>query len=220
MRTPAAGGTGERVVREPRKPRTRDAERAERVTQDAGEGAASARPRAGDRTRGWSRRLAALLSGRRSAHPAAAPWARWRALWVIPPDDVAIVICGGDLDKAVPEFGAADVLLGLIAADVALEHHVAVVGRAHDFPAVLGQKVEQTRDLREPLGSVRDVLPKPSRIRALPAIGSIELVADRSENVDQDVCRRRRHVREFSRAPLRSGSRRRNPSRSRREHHS
>jgi ATP-binding cassette subfamily F protein 3 len=58
----AAGGTGERVVREPRKPRTRDAERAERVTQDAGKGAASARPqgqgplarrsRAGDRTRG------------------------------------------------------------------------------------------------------------------------------------------------------------------------
>jgi hypothetical protein len=34
--------------------------------------------------------------------------------------------------------------------------------------------------------------------------------------MDEDVCRRRRHVREFSRAPLRSGSRRRSPSRSRR----
>jgi hypothetical protein len=38
--------------------------------------------------------------------------------------------------------------------------------------------------------------------------------------VDEDVSGRRRHVREFSRAPLRSGSRRRNLWRSRRERRS
>src|SRR2546427_7274145 len=78
--------------------------------------------------------LAPLFARRWTPDASAAPRPRRRALWVITPDDVAIVICGGDLDKAVPEFGAADVLLGLIAADVALEHHVAVVGGADDFP--------------------------------------------------------------------------------------
>src|SRR5438309_3738770 len=87
---------------------------------------ASARPRPGDRTRSACV-LAPLFARRWTPDASAAPRPRRRALWVIPPDDVAIVICGGDLDKAVPEFGAADVLLGLIAADVALEHHVAVV---------------------------------------------------------------------------------------------
>jgi hypothetical protein len=86
--------------------------------------------------------LAPLLSCRRPTHPSATPWTGRRALGMIPPDDVAIVICRGDLDESVPEFGAPDVLFGLIAADVALEHHVAVVGRADDLPAVLRELVE------------------------------------------------------------------------------
>ena len=81
---------------------------------------------------------------------------------MIPPDDVSIVVCGGDLDEAVPEFGAADVLLGLIAADVALEHHVAVVRRPDDLPAVLGELVEEIRDLGQALRGLGDVLAQPS----------------------------------------------------------
>src|SRR2546427_13247540 len=78
--------------------------------------------------------LAPLFARRWAPDASAGPRPRRRALWVITPDDVAIAICGGDLDKAVPEFGAADVLLGLITADVALEPHVAGLGRAHTFP--------------------------------------------------------------------------------------
>src|SRR5207253_5461879 len=118
---------------------------------------------------------------RRTAHPAAAPWTRGRTLGVIPPHDVAVVIGGCDLDKAVPELSAADVLFSLVPADVALEHHVAVVGRADDLPPVLGKLVKEVRDLGQALRRLGDVLAQPPGIRALPSIGSIELVADRSE---------------------------------------
>jgi hypothetical protein len=164
--------------------------------------------------------LASLLSGWRTAHPAPAPWSGWRAFRVITPNDVSVVVRRGNLDEPIPELCPADVLLGLIAADVALEHDVAVVGRANDLPPVLGQEVNEAGDLGEALGRVRHVFAQPSGIRALSAVGSIELIADRPENVDKDVSGRRRHAREFSRAPLRSGSRRRNLWRSRREHRS
>src|SRR2546423_1919127 len=91
--------------------------------------------------------LAALLPRRRPTHPTSAPWPGRGALWVIAPDDVAIVIRRRDLDKAVPEFSAADVLFGLIAAYVALEHDVAVVRRPDHLPTVLGELVEEIRDL-------------------------------------------------------------------------
>src|SRR5436190_4844726 len=164
--------------------------------------------------------LAALLPRRRTAHSAASPWTTRCALRMIAPDDVPVVVGGGDLDKAVPELGSANILFGLIAADITLKHDVAVVGRADHLPTVLGELVEQVSDLCEALRRLGDVLPEPSGIRALSAIGSIELVADRSEHVNEDVRRRRRHVREFSRAPRRSGSRRRSLWRSRRERRS
>jgi len=58
----------------------------------------------------------------------------------------------------VPELGAADVLLGLIAADVALEHDIAVVRRADDLPPVLGELVDEIRDLGQALRGLGDVL--------------------------------------------------------------
>src|SRR5256712_2770095 len=114
---------------------------------------------------------------------------------MLTPDDVPIVGGGGALDEPVPELGSADVLLGLIATDVSLEHHVAVVRRPDDLPAVLGELVKEIRDLRQTLRCVRDVFTQPARIRALAAVGPIELVADRPEDVDEDVSRCRRHVR-------------------------
>src|SRR5438477_2690058 len=107
---------------------------------------------------------------------------------------MAVIVCGSNLNQAVPEFSAADVLLGLLAAYVALEHHIAVVRRPDDLPTVLGQLVEEISDLGQPFRCLGDVLTEPSGVRALAAIGSIERVADRSEHVDEDECRRRRHV--------------------------
>src|SRR5207244_1543015 len=43
-----------------------------------------------------------------------------------------------------------------------------------------------------------DVFAQPARIRALAAIGPIELVADRPEDVDEDVSRCRRHARSLA----------------------
>src|SRR5438876_7595969 len=72
--------------------------------------------------------LAALLPRGRPSDPAAAARPRGCALGVIAPDDVSVVVGGGDLDKAVPEFGASDVLFGLLPAHITLEHDVAVIG--------------------------------------------------------------------------------------------
>src|SRR2546423_1726073 len=113
---------------------------------------------------------------------------------MIAPNDVPVIVRRGYLHQAVPKLRAADVLLGLIAAHVALEHHVTVVRRPDDLPAVLGQLVEQVCDLGEPFRCLSDVLTQPSRVRALTAIRSIELVADRPEHVDEDESGRRRHV--------------------------
>ena len=77
---------------------------------------------------------------------------------MIAPDDVSIVIGGGDLDEPVPKLGSANVLLGLVAADVALEHDVAVVRRADDLPPVLGELVDEIGDLGQALRGLSDVL--------------------------------------------------------------
>ena len=81
---------------------------------------------------------------------------------MIAPNDVSVVVCGRDLDESVPEFSAPDVLFGLIAADVALEHDVAVIGRADDLPPVLGQKIKESRDLRQALRRIGDVFAEPA----------------------------------------------------------
>src|SRR5437588_3927377 len=113
---------------------------------------------------------------------------------MILPNNVAIVIRGSYLYQPIPELCSADVLLGLLAAYVALEHHIAVVRRPDYLPTVLGGLVGGISDPGQPFRCLGDVLTEPSGVRALTAIGSIELVADRSEHVDEDECRRRRHV--------------------------
>ena len=92
----AAGGTGERVVREPRDPGHRPRGVSGANDAKGREGAASARPRAGDRTRGafW---LAALFASRGAPDPSATPRPRGRALWMVPPNDVPVIVCGSDL---------------------------------------------------------------------------------------------------------------------------
>src|SRR3989442_4316317 len=157
-----------------------------------------------------------LFARRRTPDATPAPRSRRLTLRVLLPDDVPVVVRGGDLHEAVPELRAPQLLLRLVAGDLPLEHDVAVVRRADDLPAVLGQQVEEPRDLGEALGCIRDVLAEPARIRALTAVGAVQLVADRSEDVDEDVRLRRPHAPESSRAPPRSGSRRRSPLRSRR----
>ena len=66
---------------------------------------------------------------------------------MILPNNVAIVIRRRYLYQSIPEFGAPDVLLGLLAAYVALEHHVAVVRGPDYLPTVLGELVEEISDL-------------------------------------------------------------------------
>ena len=66
---------------------------------------------------------------------------------MILPNNVAIVIRGSNLYQPIPELCSADVLLGLLAAYVALEHHVAVVRGPDYLPTVLGELVEEISDL-------------------------------------------------------------------------
>ena len=87
---------------------------------------------------------------------------------MILPHNVSVIVCRGNLNEAVPELGPADVLLCLVAADVALEHDVAVVRRADDLPTVLGQLVEEVCDLGEPFRCLGDVLTEPSEYVRLP----------------------------------------------------
>jgi len=184
------------------------------------EGCASERPTRAETGPASPRCLAALFPCRRTTHASPTSRSGWSAFGVILPDNVSVIVSRRDLDKAVPKLGAPDVLFRLFAAHVALEHDVTVVRRPDDLPTVLSELVKEIRDFGQPFRRLGDVLTEPSRVRALTAIGSIELVADRSEDVNEDESRRRRHVREFSRAPLRSGSRRRSPSRLRRAHRS
>src|SRR5260221_3206888 len=96
--------------------------------------------------RGCGRRLAALLSTRRrTADAAPAARARRPPLGVLAPDRVPVVIGRADLQQAVPDLGAAELLLGVCLIDRALEHHVAVVRGAHEAPTVLGEEVDESR---------------------------------------------------------------------------
>src|SRR5438270_937887 len=90
--------------------------------------------------------LRTLLSGRWAAHAAPAAGPRRLSFRMLAPDRVAIVVRGADLQQAVPHLGAAELLLGGRAIDRALEHHVAVVRRADEAPAVLGQQVDEPGD--------------------------------------------------------------------------
>src|SRR5438552_2680474 len=159
--------------------------------------------------------LGALFSCRWAAHAAPAAGPRGLPLGVLVPDRVPIVIGRADLEEPVPDLGAAQLLLGARLIDRALEHHVAVVRRADEAPAVLGQQVDEPRDLGEPLRRVGDELAEPAGVAALAAVGAVKLVADGPEDVDEDV-RRTRHRHDVTRALRRSGSPHRNPWRSRR----
>ena len=107
------------------------------------------------------------------------------------PDDVAVVVRRRDPHETVPDLGAPEVFLGGLAGDLALEHDVAVVGRADDTPAVLAEVIEEPGDLGQALWLFGDVLAQPGRVRALARAGilAIELVTDGPEDVDEDVGR-------------------------------
>ena len=78
------------------------------------------------------------------------------------PDRVSVIIGRADLEQAIPDLGATQLLFGGRAVDRALEHDVAVVRRAGEAPAVLGQEIDEPRDLGEPLRRVGDELAKPA----------------------------------------------------------
>src|SRR5919197_1744161 len=109
----------------------------------------------------WPRRLAALLSRRRAPDPAATTRRGRSAFGMLAPNDVAVVVGRCDTHEEVPELATPDLVLGLAARRVLLEHDVAVVRRSDDLPAVLGEQIEEARDQREALGRLRDVLTKP-----------------------------------------------------------
>src|SRR5688500_2530406 len=91
--------------------------------------------------RGCGILLAALLPGRWAPHPPAAPGSR-AALGVVAPDHVAVVVGGGNEHDAVPDLSPPKLLLRDLARHGSLEHHIAVVGRPGDLPAVLGQVID------------------------------------------------------------------------------
>jgi hypothetical protein len=114
---------------------------------------------------------------------------------------MAVVVRGRQAHDDVPYLRAPELFLGGLARDLALEHHVAVVRRPDDAPAVLRQDVEEAGDLGEPLRLFGHVLAQPRGIRALTAIFTIKLVTDGPEDVDEDV-RRTGHGRSLGLAPL------------------
>src|SRR5207245_8650164 len=95
-------------------------------------------------------------SGRWPAHPPAAARPRGLALGVRAPDGVPVIVRRADLEESVPHLGATKLLLGAGAIDRALEHDVAVVRGADEAPTVLGEEIDQPRDLGEPLVRVRE----------------------------------------------------------------
>jgi hypothetical protein len=125
---------------------------------------------------GMRQRLASLFARRRSADPPAAPRRGGTALRVLGPDRVPVIVgrCHGH--DAVPDLGSAQLLLGGRARHVALEHDVAVVWRADLAPPVLGEQIEEPRDLRETLGLLGDIFAKPRRVGALALVLAVDLV--------------------------------------------
>src|SRR5687767_6724825 len=99
-------------------------------------------------------RSTSLLSRGWAPHSAAPPRCRGLALGVLGPDHVAVIVGRRDLRETVPHLGAAEILLGDLARLRALEHDVAVVGRAHHLPALLGEEVQEAGDLGEALRRV------------------------------------------------------------------
>src|SRR6266508_602739 len=133
--------------------------------------------------------LASLFARGRPAHPPSATRCRGPALGMLAPDRVAVVVGRGNADEPIPYFGATELFLRGLSSHIALQHDIAVIRRADDTPAILGEQVEEPRDLREPLRLLGDVLAQPGRVRPLPAILAIELVPDRPEDMDEDVGR-------------------------------
>src|SRR5205823_11410568 len=122
--------------------------------------------------------LASLLACRRSSDAPAAARPGGLALGMVAPHDVTVVVRGGHADEPIPELRPTDVLLRLIARDLTLEHDIAVVRRPDDFPAVLGEEVEQPRDLGQTLRRLGHVLAEPAGGRALAAVRPIDLIAE------------------------------------------
>src|SRR5687767_3819572 len=135
--------------------------------------------------------LASLLARRGAADPPPAPRRGWLSLRMFTPDHVTVVVRRRDADQAVPHLRAPKVFLSGLAGDLALEHHITVVGRADDPPAVLAQVVEEPGDLGQTLRLLGDVLAEPRGVRALARAGvlAVELVTDGPKDVDEDVGR-------------------------------
>jgi len=110
----------------------------------------------------WVRQsLATLLASRRAPHSPSPPRRGGLPLGMLAPDDMTVIVRRRDAHETVPHLGAAELFLGSLARDLSLEHHVAVVGRADDAPAVLGQVIQDPGDLGQPLRLLGDVLPQP-----------------------------------------------------------
>src|SRR5688500_13850746 len=102
--------------------------------------------------------LASLFARGGAADPPPAPRRGWLSLRMFTPDHVTVVVGRRDANQAVPHLRAPEVFLGRRAGELALEHHVAVVGRADDAPAVLAQVIEEPVDLGQALRLLGDVL--------------------------------------------------------------
>src|SRR5688500_7841737 len=111
---------------------------------------------------GCPRVLGALLSGGWPPDAAAPARAARPALGVLAPDHLTLVVGGRDLQEPVPDLGAAQLLLRQVAREPALEHEVTVVRRPHDLPAVLGEQVQESRDLGQAPRRLGDVLAQPA----------------------------------------------------------
>src|SRR6185295_14671092 len=168
--------------------------------------------------KGMGQCLASLLAGRWAAHSPSPPRRGGLPFGMLAPDDMTVVVGRCDTHQSIPDLCSPELFLCRLPRDLSLEHDVAVVRRSDDAPAVLGKKIEQASDLRQALGLLRDVLAEPCRIRALPGLWvlAVQLVADGTEYVDEDVVRtgHRRSLGLASPAPQRSGTRHRSPLRS------
>src|SRR5438034_7673944 len=135
------------------------------------------------------------------------------------PDDVYVLVGRWEPREDVEPLGVPELFLCGLARDLPLQHHVAVIRRSDDAPAVLGENVDEAGDLRQTLRLFGDVLAQPCRVGvlALPWILAIQLVTDGPEDVNEDVGRTghgRSHG--VTPAPQRSGSQHRTSSRTRR----
>src|SRR5687768_9802004 len=135
--------------------------------------------------------LVSLLARGRAADPPPAPRRARLSLRMFTPDHVSVVVRRRGPNETVPHLGAPKIFLGGLARDLALEHDVAVVGRADDAPAVLAQVVEEPGDLGQALWLLGDVFAEPGGVGPLARarIVAVELVTDGPEHVDEDVGR-------------------------------